>query len=479
MDLSIFNPSGHIDKWIEEKDLWKKKLKEYKNPQRITVRVTSSSDRKGVERKMDKYQHKENKKDTFYVMIESGSGSLSTHTIRRTTTTTEGDREIPFFGMNFGTINIQNNISFHNEGGDADTRCGSGSHGGGKKEEHRHRGDGKKREHRHHRRRRSGDSQDNKDASRDRRERHRDRSRDTLREKESENGRSENRRKGPELDSREKSHGRTKHKEDNLESEDSGTEISRPPGRASTVIQSSAKGHRSRDDSRRGIPSEDLPEIDAISLASSQKPLTEKTSSVKSSIKKHRSRDGSKQGIPLEDLPKTNTSSLVSSHRASTGKKPSIKDSKQNTTLEHIPEIDAHSIAPSQISYTEKTSSIRGPIPEHRSIDGSGQGTLLDDLPGTVASSLASSQRTFTGSSHSSRAPSTTAQSRSSKKNDTLPPSLYKLTKENKGLLDANASQDDPNSTSSQHTKPKSQDVFQENRNRRRSERKNGLPHTV
>ncbi|KAF5877426.1 putative dynamin family protein [Botrytis fragariae] len=459
--FSIFGSDKYIDNWIKEADLVNYNMKEYQSP--IRMRVSKESDSKDVVRRMDKYKPLDNKRGDLYVLIPGHKkekrpglfgGGVTEHKGARTTKTPQelGKNLNMPINLNFGEQII--NISV--EDGEPDTYQGS-----------RSRGDGSKEKHRPHRHRRSNDSQDNRYTSPNRqrdghgRDRRRDQSRDTLPGKENENSRSENRRKRPELDSREKTHGRTKHREDNSESEDSGTEISRPSRRAPTV--------------NKEITEEDLPEIDAISLASSQKPPIEKAFSVKSSIQGHRSRNSSERGIPLDDFPKTKTSSLVSSHGTSTGRKSSTKDSKQDTPLKHIPEIDARSITPSQNPHTAKMSSIKGPVSEHESRDSSERGTLLEDFPGTVASS----RKTFTGSSHSLRAPSTTAQSRTSKKNDTLPPSLYNLTKKNKDLLDEEASQDGRNSTSSQHSKPKSQEVFQENRDRRRLERKNGLSHTV
>ncbi|TGO64039.1 hypothetical protein BCON_0009g00480 [Botryotinia convoluta] len=317
MALSIFpiNFSGRIDEWIKEKDLRKYNLEEYEEPERIRVTVSSSSDKKGVEKKMDRYKHKINKRELLYVMIESRSGSsgggggVSTHTIRRTTTTTGGDKRGPLVSINFGNVYIGKNTIPHNEGGDTDTKRKSESRGDGKKE-HRHRGEGEKKEHRHHRHRRSGDSQDNIDASRDRRERHRDRSRDTPREKGGENGGSENRRKEPERDSREKKHDRTKFTEDNPESEYSGTEISIPHGRAPTVNQSSVKGYGSRDGSKRGSL-EDLPEIDALSLTSSQRPSTEK----KSNTGKTDAQNGHSSILSQHSKPKPQELSVTSSAR--------------------------------------------------------------------------------------------------------------------------------------------------------------------
>ncbi|TGO43467.1 hypothetical protein BHYA_0001g00980 [Botrytis hyacinthi] len=437
LTLFLLDSGERFDGCIEEKELVKYDLRNYESP--VRMRVSKESDPKDVVRRMDEYKHKKYKNEDLHVLIPGkktpkssdpfGRGATEHTSTRTTKISTTGRAVNP--PVNIVLFGKQTNITYTG-GGEPAAKHESGSH---RKEDER----GHHRHRRHHRRRGSGEPKDDRYASPNRRrdghgrETRRDRSRDTIRGKESEDGRSENRGKGPEL---EKTHGRKKHNtEDNSDSEYSETEIPRPTDRTPSV-RSSLKGHGSKDSSR-GIPLEDLPEIDAISLVPSQKPPTERTPSERSSLKGHSSRHSSRKGAALEDLPET----------------------------------DAISLALSQKAPTKRTLSERSSLTGHRSRHSSRQGAALEDLPETDAISLAPPREAYPEGRHSSRASSTAGQSRLSQNNDPLIPSLHKLTEENMDLLDGNASQGGRNSTSSQHSNPKTQGDYRDNRERRRSER--------
>ncbi|KAF7899815.1 hypothetical protein EAF00_004151 [Botryotinia globosa] len=432
---------------IKEKELVNYNLGNYESP--MTMRVKKESDPKGVVRSMDEYKHKKYKNQDLHVLIPrkktpKPADSFGHGVTERTSTRTTK------FSTTGQTVNPPMNINFFGKqtitytgGGEPAAKHESGSH---RKEHerghHRHHG-----HRRHHRRRGSDDSKDNRHASPNRRrdghgrETCRDLSRDTIRGKESDDGRSE-RGKGPELDLRKKTHGRKMHNaEDNSDSEFSEAEIPRPPEKTSSE-RSSFKGRRSTHSSRQGAALEDLPEIDAISLtpsqkAPSQKAPTERALSNRSSLTRHSSKQSSRQGASLEDLPET----------------------------------DATSQAPSQKGVAERALSERSSLMGHSSRQSFRQGAALTGLPETDAISLSPSGEAYTEGRRSSRAPSTAGQSRLSQNNDPLIPTSYKLTEENMNLLGGGASQNGRNSASRQRSGPRSQGDYEANRARRRSER--------
>ncbi|TGO59001.1 hypothetical protein BOTNAR_0171g00040 [Botryotinia narcissicola] len=267
------------------------------------MRVKKESDPKDVVRR------KQSASDSF-------GHDVTEHTSTRTTKiSTTGQTVNPLVNIVlFGKQTIT-----YTGGEEPTAKHESGSHRKEHEREHRRR-------HRHHRRRGSGEPKENRQASPNRRreehgrEARRDRSRDTIRGKESDDGRSE-RGKEPERDLREKSHGRKMHNaEEHFDSEYSEAEVPRPPEKTPSE-RSSLKVRRSTYSSRKGAALEDLPETDAISLTSSQKApfqkaVAERVLSERSSLTGHSSRQSFRQGAALEGLSETDAIPLVPSREA-------------------------------------------------------------------------------------------------------------------------------------------------------------------
>ncbi|TGO17851.1 hypothetical protein BTUL_0014g00460 [Botrytis tulipae] len=448
---------------IKEKELVNYDKTNYESPMRM--RVKKESDPKDVVRRMDEYKHKKYKNEALHVLIpgkrtanssDSFDRGATEHTSTRITKISTTGRTVnpPVNIVLFGK---QTNITYTG-GGEPAAKPESGSHR--REDERGH--------HRHHRHQGSDDSKDNRHASPNRRrdgqgrETRRDRSRDTFRGTESDDGRSENRGKGSELDLREKTHGRKMHNtEDNSDPEYSETEIPRPPEKTPSE-RSSFKGRRSTHSSRQGAALEDVPEIDAISLTPSQRGPSQKAPSQKAPSQK----------VPSQKAP----TERALSDRSSLTRHSSKQSSRQGAALEDLPETDAISLtpsqkAPSQKAVAERALSERSSLTGHSSRQSFRQGAALEGLPETDAISLAPSGEAYTEGRRSSRAPSTAGQSRLSQKTDPLIPSLHKLTEENMNLLDGKASQNGRNSTSRQHSEPRSQGDYEASRARRRSER--------
>ncbi|KAF7933131.1 uncharacterized protein EAE97_008898 [Botrytis byssoidea] len=308
---------------IKKKELKNYKLGNYESP--TTMRVKKESDPEDVERSMYKYKHKKYKNEDLHVLIprekppkpaDSFGRGATERTSTRTTkiSTTRRTFNPPVNIVLFGKQTIT-----YNEGGEPAAKHESVSHRKEHEGEHHRR-------HRHHRRRGSGEPKDNRHASPNRRreghgrETRRDRSPDTIRGKESDDGRSE-RGKEPELDLREKTHVRKMHNaEEDSDSEYSEAEIPRPLEKTPSG-RSSLKVRRSTHSSRQGAALEDLPEIDAISLtrsqkAPSQKAVARRALSERSSLTGHSSKQSSRSGAALEDLLEADAISLVPSREA-------------------------------------------------------------------------------------------------------------------------------------------------------------------